>query len=102
MPQILYKDSKIQIEVYHRDEDSHILRINHQSYLLQRGILNELSRTTGRHNIERKLNTVDDRILLQLEEDSVDPNDLYLALAQARITELEKYAEYLISGKIED
>ena len=85
--EVLYDIGKIKI-VYQPSRDGHGIFIDGQLVFLARGILEELSRTPGKDLIH-KLNLVDDGLGYILEREGITPITLGLAIAQARISELE-------------
>ena len=86
--EVLYDVGKIKI-VYQLERDGHGVFIDGQFIFLARGVLEELARTPGRDLIYR-LNLVDDGFGYILEREGITPIALGFAIAQARISELEK------------
>lgn len=85
--EILYDDGRIKI-VYQPGRDGHGLIIGNQFLFLDRGILEELARTSSRGLIP-KFNSIDSSFGYIFEREGLSYPTVGLAIAQARIKELE-------------
>jgi hypothetical protein len=100
---VLYEDSNIKITTFPKDPESHELHFKRgNTYLLQRGILKELSRTPLK-KLKGKLDNLNPEIcFVECRDHSICPNTIGWAIGQARITEVENERDYWIGQAREE
>ncbi|MDD5416991.1 MAG: hypothetical protein PHU12_03370 [Candidatus Aenigmarchaeota archaeon] len=87
----LYKDKNIEIGYFQDSFEDHVLIINQETqFILQRGVLEELARTS-RDTLLLKLNAIDPMLPYTLNEEKISADYLQVALAQAHIKELDEF-----------
>ncbi len=90
MGKFLYTDDKIKISYYEPTFDEHVLNLcNNSITLLQRGVLEELARTS-REEFKFKLHAIDFDFDYSLKELNISYAEVGFAIAQARVNELEE------------
>lgn len=86
---VLYDDGRVRISYLNESiHDEHSLFIGKGSFILQRGILEELAKTKP-SELKPKLRAIDDMIEFSMGEHGLSHNDMGYALAQERIRDLE-------------
>ena len=98
---ILYEDRNFRVEYNPVSHEDHILYVTkngeEQGVHIPRGVLEEVARTKGLDNIERKLNTLNPSLKWVTEHDGLTMPDVALALTQARLKEVENERDSFIS-----
>lgn len=99
MPKPLYQDRQLRIGYHPSSSEDHLLHVKEKegqemAYLIQRGILKELARTT-RGGIERKIDNFNPEILIKIKEEGIGIDGLHVALCQAYIEEEERMRRFL-------
>ena len=85
----LYEDGQIVIHYCMNHNGAHILNIGDGSYFLDAGILDDLA-TTPRGDLTGKLDSVNPAIVRDARQHGMSVDSIGMALAQARVRELEK------------
>jgi len=86
----LYEDEQLKIDYLGTSIDDHELIINNEySYVIPRGILEELA-TTKRGNVARKIHAFNELILYAIDKEGIGVDGLHVALCQAYIEEKER------------
>ncbi len=88
---LLYEDTPIKIYTSN-DPEEHDIMIADTYFLFQRGILETLAR--AKEDITSKLDTINPEIGFVLKMNNIPTPRFARAIANARITELEKEANY--------
>jgi hypothetical protein len=84
----LYKDKQLSVQVC-ANADGHILSFGNNNYFFDRSLLKDLTQTP-RGSLENKLELVNPGIMINAQENGLTADSIGVALAQARIAELEE------------
>ncbi|MEK6823854.1 MAG: hypothetical protein AABY06_02350 [Nanoarchaeota archaeon] len=85
----LYSDQKIKVTYFRDLIDEHDLIIGDKHILLQRGVLEELARTSS-EEFKFKLHAIDPDFNYSLKKLNLSYAEIGFAIAQARVNELEE------------
>ena len=85
----LYSDKKIKVAYFRDLIDEHDLIIGNKHILLQRGVLEELARTSS-EEFKFKLHAINPDLNYSLKELNISYAEVGFAIAKARISELEE------------
>ncbi|MBU3896844.1 MAG: hypothetical protein KJ697_02840 [Nanoarchaeota archaeon] len=96
----LYEDNKIKIGYFQNSAEDHtmIIKESNMQFILQRGVLEELSKTS-RDRLIDKLSAIDPMFPHLLDERKISQDYLQIVLAQAHINEINQYVESLEISK---
>jgi len=98
----IYQDNQLKIE-FHASEEYFLLlkdkKGKETSYLLPRGILQELAQTQ-RGGIERKIGAFNEEILHAAKQEGISVDSLHVALCQAYAEEERRFNEYMKNKKV--
>lgn len=88
----LYKFGNLKIVTWPQEEEGHFLYIGDmdRGYALMRGVLKDLASRKDISSLAGSLNAVNPEILHEAIEHNLLPQDIQIALSQARIKELEQ------------
>jgi hypothetical protein len=93
---ILYQDNFIIISMRDRDLTEHNVSVGDAYCLLQKGVLEDLSKRREIGSFARSLQTVNYDFALKLKEQRFSLENLAWAMAKARMNELERERDYFI------
>ncbi|MBI2628938.1 hypothetical protein HYW74_02555 [Candidatus Pacearchaeota archaeon] len=108
---VLYEDDRLKVTYLHSPEPGEQAKIisaeDHElwikldgnewgNYIIPRGILDEIATTKGLKKIERIFNTFNPDLMHHLRNQRLTTADVALAMAQAKISELEYKVDYFI------
>ena len=100
----LYQEDRLKVTYFPRNPDEHRLCVgeivagNYRTYVLQRGVLQELA-TTQAGELEKKVNILANGMLsVDLKQQGIGMDKLHIALCQAVIEEQKRFTQDLISS----
>ncbi|MDP4012370.1 MAG: hypothetical protein Q8R00_02085 [Candidatus Nanoarchaeia archaeon] len=99
MTEHLYRDDKLKIDYFPNHTDDHLVYIldgnsgEELSYILPRGILDELARTP-RGGIEDKLQWSFQQLLFALKKEKITLDGFHVAICQAFMEEEKRFAKF--------
>jgi len=94
----LYQDERIKIDYLSTSPQDHLVFIEGESYLLQRGLLKELAKTP-RGGIESKIDNFNCDILFAIKKEGISVDGLHVALCQTYAEEESRFIETQKSKK---